>query len=122
MIFPDAEQLLIDYLDPLFTEPVSTRFSTDTAFVRVLRTGGPRVTRVSDAPQLTFECYHPKESGAERLAANVRDRVQKLPGTTVSGVYVYQITELSGPSNMPDPRHESHRYSFTTVVHLRGTT
>lgn len=122
MIFPDAEQLLIDYLDPLFTEDVSTRYSTASSFVRVQRTGGPRGTRVSDSPQLTFECYHARESGAERLAANVRDKIHLLPGTTVTGTYVYQITELSGPSNLPDPRHESHRYSFTVVVHLRGTS
>lgn len=121
--FPDAEQLVVDYLDAALPQPVSTRVPSPrpASFVRVLRTGGPRATRVSDAAQITIEAFGNLESVAADLIREARALIDDLRGKTVAGVVVYRVEELGGPANLPDPTTDQHRYTFTAVVHTRGT-
>jgi hypothetical protein len=119
----DAEQLFIDYLGPLLAVPVGTKApgGPPPAFVRIVRTGGPRTLPVSDRPHLTFDAYARLGSVAWELADKARMAVYAVAGTVVGGVSVKDVVEIGGPANLPDPLFPDYsRYSFTLAVHLRG--
>jgi len=118
--FPDIEDLLATDMTAALDVPVGTRLASVSTFIRVLRTGGPAPTRVTDSPQVTIEAYHPLESGAIALLGLARHYLMELPGTELDGWRVKSVDELGGPANLPDPTHESHRYTFTAVVQIRG--
>lgn len=118
--FPDIEDLLSSHLEAVLNVEVGTRASSASSFVRVLRTGGPAPTRVTDSPQVTFEAYHSLESGAIALLGRVRRAVADLPGTLLGGWAVKSVDELGGPANLPDPNTTSHRYTYSAVVQIRG--
>jgi len=118
--FPDIEDLLATDMATVLDVPVGTRLASVSTFIRVLRTGGPAPTRVTDSPQVTIEAYHPRESGAIALLGLARHYLMELPGTELDGWRVKSVDELGGPANLPDPTHDSHRYTFTAVVQIRG--
>lgn len=118
--FPDVEDLLSTHMGTALGVAVGTRLASSTTFIRVLRTGGPAPTRVTDSPQVTVEAYHARESGAIALLARARRYLADLPGTSLSGWPVKSFTELGGPVNLPDPSTDLHRYTFTAVVQFRG--
>lgn len=118
--FPDVEDLLATYLTGALGVPVGTRAQSASSFVRVLRTGGPAPTRVTDSPQVTVEAYHSRESGAIALLGDARRALADLPGTELNGWAVKSYTELGGPANLPDPNSTSKRYTLTAVVQIRG--
>lgn len=118
--FPDIEDLLATDMATALDVPVGTRLASVSTFIRVLRTGGPAPTRVTDSPQVTIEAYHPLESGAIALLGLARHYLMELPGTELDGWRVKSVDELGGPANLPDPTHDSHRYTFTAVVQIRG--
>jgi hypothetical protein len=120
---PDAEQFMIDYLEPLLGVPVGVKSAGSAAeFIKVIRTGGPRASPVSDRPQLSFEAYAVKGSRAWALAEKTRTAVLAMAGTVVQNTSVKDVTELGGPANFPDPLlPDRSRYTFTLAVHLRAT-
>jgi hypothetical protein len=120
----DAEQLFVDYLGPVLGVPVGTKAPGGaTSFVRLVRTGGPRTTPVSDRPQITFDAYAPLGSAAWELADKARMAVYAIAGTVLGGVSVKDVAEVGGPANLPDPVFpDLSRYSFTLAIHLRGRT
>jgi hypothetical protein len=120
--FPDIEGLLIDYLAPVLGIPVGTKApGTGTEFVKVLRTGGPRATPVSDRPLVTFEVYATRGSRAVELADKARNALHALAGTWLGTWPVKEVTEAGGPGNLPDPVFPSlTRYQFTLAIHVRG--
>jgi hypothetical protein len=119
--YPDAEQLLIDYLDPILGVPVGTKAATGTDFVRLFRTGGPRATLITDRPLIAFEAYSSRGSTAWALAEKARRAVFALAGTVLGDVSVKDVAEVSGPGNLPDPVFPAlTRYTFTLAIHLRG--
>lgn len=120
LVFPDIEDLLSTHLGTVLGVPVGTRLASVSTFVRVLRTGGPAPTRITDSPQVTIEAYHSRESGAIALLGEARRALADLPGTELDGWAVKSVTELGGPANLPDPTSESHRYTYTAVVQIRG--
>lgn len=120
LTFPDIEDLLATHLEAVLGVEVGTKAASVSTFVRVLRTGGPAPTRVTDSPQVTFEAYHSLESGAIALLGRVRRAVGDLPGTELDGWAVKSVTELGGPANLPDPNSTSHRYTYSAVVQIRG--
>lgn len=120
LAFPDVEELLSVHLGAVLGVPAGTRLAAVSSFVRVLRTGGPAPTRITDSPQVTIEAYHSRESGAIALLGRARRALADLPGTDLGGWAVKSVTELGGPANLPDPTTESHRYTFTAVVQIRG--
>lgn len=121
LTFPDVEDLLTTFLTGALGVPVGTRASSTAPFVRVLRTGGPPATRVSDSPQVTVEAYHSRESGAVQLLERARRALADLPGAELSGFRVQSVDLIGGPANLPDPSAPSlSRYTFTAVVQIRG--
>jgi hypothetical protein len=118
--FPDIEDLLTEYLGAALGVPAGTRSSTEAKYLRILRTGGPAPTRVTDSPQVTVEAYDTFESGALRLLGWARRALADLPGTELAGWSVKSVTEMGGPANLPDPNSTSKRYTMTAVVQIRG--
>ncbi len=121
----NIERLLVDYLPPLlaargFAVPVSTKARSSES-VTLYRTGGPRVTLVSDRPQVTFDCRAALEGRASDLALMVRGLVYATDGEVLGGHQVYGVDELTGPSNMPDPNYAGARYRWTALIHIRST-
>jgi hypothetical protein len=119
---PDAEQLLIDYLSPILAVPVGTKApGNSNEFVKVIRTGGPRATPVSDRPQITVEAYSTRGSTAWALVEKARMALFALAGTVLGDTSIKDVAEFGGPANLPDPIFPSlTRYTFTLAVHLRG--
>lgn len=120
LTFPDIEDLLSTHLGGVLGVPVGTRAASVAPFLRVLRTGGPPATRVTDSPQVTVEAYHRLESGAIALLERARLWMANLPGAVLDGFLVKSVEVIGGPANLPDPSTESHRYTLTAVVQIRG--
>jgi hypothetical protein len=126
IVFPDAEQLLCDWLRTSllnrgYNVPVTTSVpaTRPPSFVRLMRTGGARRTLVSDAAQITVESFAAKESAALMLATMCRALIHAAPGQLAAAM-VYRVEELAGPQNLPDPTTTQARYTQTFEVHLRG--
>lgn len=120
LTFPDIEDLLSTHLESVLGVPTGTRASSTAPFLRVLRTGGPPATRVTDSPQVTVEAYHRLESGAIALLERARLWMANLPGVELDGFRVKSVEVIGGPANLPDPSTENHRYTLTAVVQIRG--
>jgi hypothetical protein len=120
LTFPDIEDLLATYLTGVLGVPAGTKAASAASFVRVLRTGGPAPTRVTDSPQVTIEAYHPRESGAIALLEDARMELVNLPGVELDGFRIKSVDIIGGPANLPDPSSELARYTFTAVVQVRG--
>lgn len=89
-------------------------------FVLVFRTGGPRANLVTDGAQLTIEAWAATEADAHDLAQAARAIINSLQATITGGVTVYGVTELGGPANLPDPVSEQSRFTWSTIVNVRG--
>lgn len=120
LTFPDIEDLISTHLESVLSVPAGTKPATTAPFLRVLRTGGPPATRVSDSPQVTVEAYHRLESGAVQLLERARQAISDLPGSELDGFRIKSVEVIGGPANLPDPSSTSHRYTFTAVVQVRG--
>lgn len=120
LTFADVEDLLSTHLASSLAVPAGTRAASAAPFLRVLRTGGPPTTRVSDSPQVTVEAYHSRESGALNLLERARLVLMELPGTALDGFRVKSVELIGGPVNLPDPSTTNYRYTFTAVVQIRG--
>jgi hypothetical protein len=90
-------------------------------FVTVQRTGGSRDTPVTDAAQLTVDCWAADHAAAAQLAATCRQLVEASVGADPFGVVVTRYEEVAGPTNYPDPTTNQPRYTFTVRLSLRGT-
>ncbi|UXE04749.1 tail terminator [Arthrobacter phage Shambre1] len=120
--FPDAVEAWVGYLAPRLDPPVGGERRDADAFVRVLRTGGVRQTKITDNAQVTFECYARYDDDAARLASHARSHVLAAAGSRLSpAAFCKSITEVSGPAEMPDPDTELSRYSFTVLTALKAT-
>jgi hypothetical protein len=124
MRFYDAEKRVIDFLSEQLEEDtkVGTRVPAKGAkFVKLVQTGGSRMTRVSDGPVLTIEAYAPSDVEARELMEDVRELLSLMHiGQQIPGAYVYRVVEAGNLINLPDPLHSSHRYSMPFQVHMRG--
>ena len=127
IVFPDAEQILGDWLAAQLTTqgltvPVSTRppDPRPTRFITLRRVGGARANLVTDAALISIESWAEQGSAALVLAQLVRGLLLSAPGR-LSTATVYRVREASGPGNLPDPVSEHARYTQTFEVRLRGT-
>lgn len=120
LAFPDIEDLLSTHLAADVGVPAGTRAASTAPFLRVLRTGGPPASRVSDSPQVTVEAYHKLESGALALLELARRSLMELPGNALDGFRFKSAELIGGPVNLPDPSTSNFRYTFTAVVQVRG--
>src|SRR5690606_15009119 len=86
------------------------------SFVTVRRTGGVRQSMVSDAAQLTVECWASSDEAAHDLAQTCRAILLALSGSTVDDVPVYRVSEVGGPALLPDPLSGQPRCTFTVLL------
>ena len=125
--FPDAEDVWVRYIAAKLEEPdtrVSTETQPDARFVKIVRVGGVARSMFTDEPTIAFECYDTYADDAMALTQRVRAIVSNARGRQlVDGIVCKGYTEFSGPANLPDPNHESTRYSWTaaTALHPTGT-
>lgn len=120
---PNVLATVITYLNAAITPSVSSKVPTPrpAEFVTVRRSGGPWATRVSDQPQLTFECWAASDIDAYALAGEVSTLMVALAdGANRSGVVVYDYVEFSGPAYLPDPDSEQDRVTWTCSLHTRA--
>jgi hypothetical protein len=122
ILFPDAIEIVCDYLDQFFAEPVRSKIPNPRpdAFITVTRTGGPRRNLVTDEPQVTVESWAQSDEEAQDIAQIARAYLGAMVGEVVNGAAVYRVDELSGPANLPDPLSEQPRYSQSFAIAIRG--
>lgn len=120
MRFHDAETVAIAYLAARIPEHVGDEAAPDqTRFVKVMRVGGGKSNRRTDAATLVFECYDPRPTGAADLAEDVREQLGFMPRELRANPGVKAIKEVSGPARLDDPdRPELARYSLTASINL----
>lgn len=126
VLFPDAEQTLIDALGPALaghgmTQHVGTRVPQPRPeeFFRVLVTGGNRHDLVQDNPTVTVEAWAGTETRASLMARTARAVLESLRGVVVNGTVIGH-GDFSSPANLPDPTSAQTRYTFTGSIYLRG--
>lgn len=127
IVFPDVEQLVVDYLTPElpahgFDVPVSTEIpaTRPEAFVTVPRVGGARRNLVVDSATISCDSWAERPKLAHDLAQMVRALINALPGKTLDQWPVYRVTEFTGPGNLPDPRSHQARYTQAFSILIRG--
>ena len=84
-------------------------------FIRILRTGGPKETLVSEAAQITVEAWAKSEARSSLLLSQCRALLNAADET------IYGVREFSGPANLPDPLSAQLRYTMSFQVRARGT-
>lgn len=127
VLYPDSEALLTSYLrtaiDPFFIEPIHV--GTDipnprpSEFIRLFRTGGPRMNQVADNPQITLEAWALNEDLAYDIMSHARALIIALVGTAYQGIAFYRMEEFSGPQLLID-ESETPKYVWTFVIGVRG--
>jgi hypothetical protein len=131
VLFRDVEALVCNYLRPHFVPgmtvvpgpalalgmQVGIRIPNPRVpeFIRVLRTGGPKETLVSEAAQITVEAWAQTEYRASQLLSLCRALLNAADET------IYGVREFSGPANLPDPLSAQSRYTQSFQVRARGT-
>lgn len=121
VVFPDAEDVWINYLADMLDSPIGSNLFPDVKFVRVLRAGGTLMNKVTDNPQMVFDCYDADAALAAKFAADTRALVFAAEGCVIApGVKVKALRHVTGPSQLTDEETESSRYSFTVMTALSG--
>lgn len=91
--------------------------------VRVTRGGGVRRTLVHDCPMVLVECWAAAGTGESwRLAADSRAAMLDLYDTWTGTAYLTHRSEISGPTNYPDPRTRNPRYQFMHELTVRASS
>jgi hypothetical protein len=129
IVFPDAAELVCTWLR--YQMNLRGRNSVHvgtvipqprpTEMVIARRVGGQRVTPVTDAVDMSLECFAATDSAAQDLAQLVRGLVHALAGTVAEGVPVYRVDDLVGLDDLPDPLSDQSRYTLSVSVTVRGT-
>jgi len=129
-IYPDAEQLVINYLRPLLAARPETWLTglklgnkkpeTSTSIppervVFVRRIGGQPRSHL-DLARIDFKCYGKTEYEAQRIAALVFALMQ----ASVNHLGITTVTQFLGLTNAPDPLGNAPRYLFTMELQIEG--
>lgn len=121
IVFPDVELLVVDALNEAFeiAMPGVEWFTKvpnprPTEFGRVIRTGGPVETLVSENAQITLEGWAYSEARAFAILSLGRAIAHEFEGA------LFGVTEFGGPINLPDPTTAQERYTLTLGVRARG--
>jgi hypothetical protein len=125
VLFGDTVAAIIGVLDTALGVDVRHRIPNprpDTLVV-VTDTGGSYGrTRISEAVQISVDCWAPTVAEAHDLAQLARHHIEALTGTVVDGIPVYRVEDVARPSYQPDTLSDTARYVFTQAVHVRGAT
>jgi len=122
--FHDAESLVIEHLSAVLQSihvgDAPPEESTTGRFVKVIRTGGTRLSRVVDQPILVVEAYAATPAAAWELAEDARQALEGMKAAFRVNPRVYKVAEVSGPANLPDPAHAGlSRYTQTVQLSIR---
>lgn len=125
IVFPDAAALVATYLREALAAhgmpvPVGTRVPNPrpAKFVRLTRIGGAQVDVVTDRPRIDVHCWGATDEAAHDLMQITRALLLALPGWR--GAAAYDVDEVGGPNELPDPETSSPRYALAVEVSLRG--
>lgn len=102
-VFPGAPQIGIRVPNPRPSE-----------FIRVMRTGGPKETLVSESAQIVVEAWSQSEQRSSLLLSQCRALLNAADET------IFGVREFSGPANLPDPLSSQFRYTQSFQVRARG--
>jgi hypothetical protein len=123
LLYPDAVQVTTSRLRTALvaagqTAHVGSQIPNPrpATFVRVSRTGGPKVLRVVDGAQITVDAWAPDGGAAMDLAQLCRKCIEEMPGTAP----VHRVEEIGGPQDFPDPVSDTPRVTFTVQIQMRG--
>ncbi|OUD02569.1 hypothetical protein [Streptomyces swartbergensis] len=125
IVFPDAAEIVATYLREAlaaagFPVRVGTRVPNPRPdeFVRLKRIGGARLDVVTDRPRLDVHCWGADDERAHDLTQITRALLLAIPGW--HGAAAYDVAEVGGPNELPDPETSSPRLAFAVEVSLRG--
>lgn len=118
--FGDVEAFVITNLT---TPETSTEIPNPRpdAFTRVLVTGGAgRANPVTETATVVVESWALDETTAQDNAQDARHQVNSWSRSTVAGVHVINVVEVSRPANLPHPDIPQARYTQTFDITFRG--
>lgn len=123
VLFGDVESAVVKALNAEFaTRMPGVKWSTRkpstvpaAGFGRVLRTGGPRESLVSENASITLEGWHPDETTALGILNLGRAILNAQDGP------LFGVTEYGGPINLPEPGTSQVRFTAMFGVRARGT-
>lgn len=118
--YPDAEDLLIDYLKPIVGVPVRIRVPRErpAAWLQVRRSGGVDDV-VRDRPRIDVFAWGADDGATHDLLATVRSAIHALHGTTLLGPACYGVEEFLGPTRADDRETGTPRMWMTVQLSLR---
>jgi hypothetical protein len=128
IVFPDVEQLVVDYLrnrtelaGVLVDNRTPAGFDGTQRAVLVSRAGGVWVEDLHlDQALMDLEVYGPDKPAAHALANIARSALLSVRGATVGSTLVTDAVEADGPRWLPDYNHgAANRYRSTTRLSLR---
>ena len=123
VVFPDIVAVLLDRLRadvPSLTFVHEIPVPRPVTFVRIFRTGGPRLNLVVDGAQITVESWAPTVPLASANAQLVRAHLNALPEQRTVTPNIYRVDEMAGPAELPDLSSGSHRFTWSAIVAIRG--
>ena len=118
--YPDAEDLLIDYLEPIVGVPVRIRVPRDrpASWLQVRRSGGVDDV-VRDKPRLDVFVWGRDDGATRDLLTTARSAIHALAGTTLLGPACYGVEEFLGPTRADDRETGTPRMWMTVQLSLR---
>lgn len=125
LVFPDVAEAvcaqLATYLDPSIAVGNLVPNPRPDRFVVVRRSGGTRVTLVTEAAQVTVDCYGNGQPDAEDVAQAARAVIFAMGGArSTNGTDIYRVDDVGGPADAPDPLSDQPRVLFSAALHVRG--
>ena len=81
-LFPDIEEVLMVYLAPLGETDTEPPADDDGIGIEIHRSGGAD-DGISDYPRVQIICHHPDPRGASKLARQVRNLMDRIPGEAI---------------------------------------
>lgn len=106
-LFPDAEDVLMDLLDPFghvcSGMPKKDEFESLLPIIFCQRIGGGvSPSGIDDVPMMMVLVFHRTRPEARQLSARCREAILGAGRTNVNGVLVDWTREATGVQNLPD--------------------
>lgn len=116
--FPDAEDLMLDLLDPLGTVVLATPVSLVPPLIVVRRVGGFS-DRITDFAVIQVETYGSTHEQAAGLAESCRQVIIASPATVAGGTSVDSARTVGAPTFVDYGQPLVHRYIATYNIEFR---
>lgn len=118
--YPDAEDLLVDYLKAIVGVPVHTRVprARPDRWLQIRRSGGVDDV-VRDRPRIDIFAWGVDDDATHDLLATARTAIHALHGTTLLGPACYGVEEFLGPTRADDRETGTPRMWMTVELSLR---